>query len=167
MLGVGVPPVMHMSHRPHGDWASDITVASSEEGSKSPQMSFSANGRGRRVFTAQETMLHVSEEPRGTKTRGVWEFWNGEAGVCAAVCLRASVWRTLRVIAVARWRTGLGGWTTSCSGQASGHLIMTTTATSHAVRAKRPTRHVAPSSASRSPVLSEQCWGLYITSSDT
>lgn len=39
MLGKGVvvvvvvvpPPVMRMSHRPYGDWASDIMVALSEE----------------------------------------------------------------------------------------------------------------------------------------
>lgn len=35
--GVGVPLVMSMSHRPYGDWASDITVVLSEEESSSPQ----------------------------------------------------------------------------------------------------------------------------------
>lgn len=43
-VAVGVPPMMRMSHRPHGDWASDITAALSVEESNSPQKSFTADG---------------------------------------------------------------------------------------------------------------------------
>lgn len=44
VAGWGCPLLMRMSHRPRGDWASDITVVLSEEESNSPQMSFTADG---------------------------------------------------------------------------------------------------------------------------
>lgn len=71
-----------------------------------PEASFNANGWGRRRSTTQEAVQHISEEPGGKKPGGVSEFWNEKPGVCAPVCPCVSVWQTLRVIAVAGWRTG-------------------------------------------------------------